>query len=172
MVAQTNHQTTKYAAENKWHSDLFMNREKPTQQKPHRVIFRSPLLSQQIVISKGITVPYTNLQLNPYPNIQLDLFCSNNFPFNTRLPSTWLINCVNPNTRLQSPTREVCWLQSSSVHPHDEDQEDAWSQNPMMHIHNNFFRRDELGWNFISDYKLFEQTLLNTCATCIYFDGP
>ena len=34
MVAQTNHQTTKYAAENKWHGDLFMNGEKPIQQNP------------------------------------------------------------------------------------------------------------------------------------------
>ena len=25
------------------------------------------LLSQKVVISKGITVPYSNLQLNPYP---------------------------------------------------------------------------------------------------------
>ena len=40
-----------------------------------------PLLSQQAVTSKGILVPYTNLQLNPYPNTQLDLFCSDNFPF-------------------------------------------------------------------------------------------
>ena len=29
-----------------------------------------PLLSQQAVTSKGISVPYTNLQLNPYPNTQ------------------------------------------------------------------------------------------------------
>ena len=36
----------------------------------------NPLLSKQAVTSKGITVPYTNLQLNPYPNTQLDLFCS------------------------------------------------------------------------------------------------
>ena len=36
------------------------------------------LLSQQAVKSKGISVPYTNLQLNPYPNTQLDLFCSDN----------------------------------------------------------------------------------------------
>ena len=36
------------------------------------------LLSQQAVTSKGITVPYTNLQLNPYPNTQLDLFCNDN----------------------------------------------------------------------------------------------
>ena len=131
-----------------------------------------PLLSQQVVISKGISIPHTNLQLNPYPNTQLDLFCSDNFPFDARLPSTWLTNCADPSTRLQSPTREGCWLQSSLVHPHDEDQEDAWSQNPMVHIHSNFFRRDELGRNFVSGYKLLEQTLLNTCATCIYFDGP
>ena len=41
----------------------------------------TPLLSQQAVTSKGIPVPYTNLQLNPYPNIQLDLFCSDNSSF-------------------------------------------------------------------------------------------
>ena len=39
------------------------------------------LLSKQTVISKGIPVPYTNLQLNPYPNTQLDLFCSDNLYF-------------------------------------------------------------------------------------------
>ena len=41
----------------------------------------NPLLSQQTITSKGIPVPYTNLQLNPYPNTQLDLFCSDNFSF-------------------------------------------------------------------------------------------
>ena len=41
------------------------------------------LLSQQAVTSKGTPVPYTNLQLNPYPNTQLDLFCSDNLSFST-----------------------------------------------------------------------------------------
>ena len=41
----------------------------------------NPLLSQQAVTSKRILVPYTNLQLNPYPNTQLDLFCSDNLSF-------------------------------------------------------------------------------------------
>ena len=100
-----------------------------------------PLLSQQAVTSKGILVPYTNLQLNPYPNIQLDLFCSDNFSFWCMAPSTCLTNCVDPSTRLQSPTREGCWLQSFSVHPNDEDPEDAWSQNPTVHKHSNFFTR-------------------------------
>ena len=48
--------------------------------------FENPLLSQQAVTSKGIPVLYTNLQLNPYPNTQLDLFCSDNLSFNARLP--------------------------------------------------------------------------------------
>ena len=39
------------------------------------------LLSQQAVTSKEILVPYTNLHLNPYPNAQLDLFCSDNLSF-------------------------------------------------------------------------------------------
>ena len=41
----------------------------------------NPLLSQQAVTSKGIPVPYTNIQMNPYPNTQLDLFCSENLSF-------------------------------------------------------------------------------------------
>ena len=35
-----------------------------------------------------------------------------------------------------------CWLQSSLVHPHDEDQEDAWSQNPKVQIHSNFSKKE------------------------------
>ena len=38
----------------------------------------NPLLSKQAVTSKGIPVSYTNLQLNFYPNTQLDLFYSDN----------------------------------------------------------------------------------------------
>ena len=41
----------------------------------------NPLLSKQEVTNKGILVPYTNLQLNHYPNTQLDLFCNDNLSF-------------------------------------------------------------------------------------------
>ena len=62
---------------------------------------KNPLLSKQTVTSKGIPIPYTNLQLNPYPNTQLDLFCSDNLSFKYTTPSTWLTNrCANPSTRL------------------------------------------------------------------------
>ena len=42
---------------------------------------KNSLLSKQAVRSKGISIPYTNLQLNPYPKTQLDLFYSDNFSF-------------------------------------------------------------------------------------------
>ena len=46
----------------------------------------NPLLSKQAVISKEIIIPYTNLQLNPYPNTQLDFFFIVTIsPFNARL---------------------------------------------------------------------------------------
>ena len=48
----------------------------------------NPLLSQQVDTSKGIPVPYTNLQLNLYPNTQLDLFCCDNLSFQCTTPST------------------------------------------------------------------------------------
>ena len=60
----------------------------------------NPLLSIQVVTSKGISVPYTNLQLNPYPNTQLDLFCSDNLSFQCTALSTWLTNYADTSTRL------------------------------------------------------------------------
>ena len=51
------------------------------------------LLSQQAVTSKEIPVPYTDLQLNSYPNTQLDLFCSNNLSFQWA-PNMWLTNSM------------------------------------------------------------------------------
>ena len=66
-----------------WHSNLFMNGENLQGKNPPSDDFKvttlkNPLLSQQIGTSKGISVPYTNLQFNPYHNTQINLFCSNN----------------------------------------------------------------------------------------------
>ena len=49
------------------------------------------LLSKQAVTSKWILVPYINLELNPYPNTQLDLFCSDN-PFFSMHGSQYVTN--------------------------------------------------------------------------------
>ena len=64
-------------------------------------------------------------------------------PFDARLPSTWLTNARISVHDFNHQLREGYWLQSSSVHPNDEDQEDAWSQNPTVHKYNNFFKNDE-----------------------------
>ena len=59
------------------------------------------LLSKQAVTSKGISVPYTNLQLNPYSNTQLDLFYSDNLSFQCTALSTWLTNrCTDLSMQL------------------------------------------------------------------------
>ena len=64
--------------ENKFDTgDLFMNWENHQGKTPpgefKDTIPENSLLSKQVVTNKGILVPYTNLQLNPYPNTQLDL---------------------------------------------------------------------------------------------------
>ena len=66
------------AAENKFDiGDLFMNGENHQDKTPSGEFKvttpTNSLLSKQAVTSKGIPVSYTNLQLNLYPNFQLDL---------------------------------------------------------------------------------------------------
>ena len=97
-----------------WYGDLFTNGETSKAKTPlgeFKVTTpENPLLSKQAVTSKRILVPYTNLQLNPilvpytnlqlnpYPNTQLDWFCSDNLSFQCK---TWLTNqCMDPNTWL------------------------------------------------------------------------
>ena len=74
MVAQTNHQLSKYAVENKVDTMIYLRIVKTSKAKipPGDIkvtTLENSLLSQQAVTSKGISVSYTNLQLNPYPNI-------------------------------------------------------------------------------------------------------
>ena len=75
----TNKSLTKLnAVENKFDTgDLFMNEENyrgKTLPGEFKVTTpKNPLLTKQTVTSKEILVLYTNLQLNPYPNTQLDL---------------------------------------------------------------------------------------------------
>ena len=75
------------------------------------MIFRSSLLKLHYYHNKRLQVReskyLTNLQLNPYSNTQLDLFCNDSSPFDARLPSTWLTNCADLSTWLQSPTKKV-----------------------------------------------------------------
>ena len=90
----------------------------------------------------NLTKYLTNLQLNPYPNTKSDLFCSDSSPFWCTAPK-YVTNVARiPVRDFKTPIWKDCWLQSSSIHPHDEDQKDAWSQNPTMQIHNNFSKKE------------------------------
>ena len=97
------------------------------------------LLSQQAITSKGIPVPYTNLQLKFYPNTQLDLFSSDNLSFQCAAPNTWLTNSMSGSQ--YSPTWERCWLQSSSVH-HTMKITKLLSYKPMGYKHSSFFKKN------------------------------
>ena len=101
----------------------------------------TPLLSQQAVTSKGIpsTLPTYSWTLIPIPNWTYFVVT---IPLSDAwLPSTWLTVAWIPVRNFNNTNWEDCRLQSSSVHPHNEDQKDAWSQNPTVQIHSNFFKR-------------------------------
>ena len=104
-------------------------------------ILENPLLSQQAVTSKGISVPYTNLQLNPYPNTQLDLFCSDNLSFQCTAPNMWLTNqCTDPSTWLTTNLRRMLAAKFfNSLHV--ENQETSWLQNPTAYKRSSFLKR-------------------------------
>ena len=111
MVTQTNHHKLNMQRKINWHGDLFTNGEKLNGKNPTGWFLghhsRTPLLSQQAVTSKGIpsTLPTYSWTLTLIPNWTCSVVT---FPsFDTRLPSTWLINCADLSTRLQSPTKKV-----------------------------------------------------------------
>ena len=49
----------------------------------------------------------TNLQLNHYPNTQLDLFCSDSSPFWCTTPKYVTNQLRDPSTWLQTPTKKI-----------------------------------------------------------------
>ena len=103
--------------------------------------FENSQLSQA-VISKGISLPYTNLQLNIYLNTQLDLFCSDNLSFSMH-GSQYVTNQFDvqiPIRGLLTNLRKMLATKFFSS-SNDEDHEAPWLQNPTMYKHSNFFKR-------------------------------
>ena len=150
---------------------------KPTWQKPHRVILRSPLPRIHYYHNKRLQVkesqyliPTYSWTLTPIPNWTCSIVTISSFQCTA--PSTWLTNCADPSTWLQSPTRKGCWLQNSSVY-HMMKIEKLLGYKTLWCI--NIATSSQERWtraNFVSGHNLHEQTLLNTCATCVTFDDP
>ena len=130
---------------NKWHGDLFTNEEKPNGKNPTKWFSGHHSRNSTIITTSGYkqgipsTLPTYSWTLTPIPNRTCSVMTV--FLSNARLPSTWLTVAQIPVRDFKTPIWKDCWLQNSSVHPHNEDREDAWSQNPTVQIHSNFFKR-------------------------------
>ena len=124
------------------------------------------LLSKQAVTSKGIPVPYTNLQLNPYHNTQLDLFCNNNLSFSMHgsqyvtnqwytTPSTWLAHQLEEHVGCKVLQFITWWRSrnSSVTKPY------GIQTNRLLQ------EKDELGKILSAVTICMNKTLLHTCAT-------
>ena len=132
-----------------------------------------PLLSQQAVTSKGISVPYTNLQLNPYPNTRLDLLYSDNFSFWCMAPSTWLTNrCVNSSTQLDHQLKKdvgckvIQFIQMMKI-------KNLLGHKTLRCINTAVSSRKR--WtraNSISGHNLHEQDFASHLCNFATFDGP
>ena len=90
---------------------MFTNGENLTTKTPpddfQVTTLETPLLSQQAVTSKIIssTLPTYSWTFTPIPNWTCSIVT---VPlFYARLPNTWLTNCANPSTQLQSPTKKI-----------------------------------------------------------------
>ena len=106
------------------------------------ITLENSLLSQQVVTRKGIPVPYTNLQLNPYPNTQLDLFCSDNLSFSMH-DSQHMTNQFDVQILvcgLLTNLRKMLAAKFFSS-SHNQDYETPWSQSPTVYKHRSFFKR-------------------------------
>ena len=150
---------------------IFLRIGKITKVKPHQVNLRSPLprihyyQNKQLQVKESqYLIPTYSWTLTPIPNWTCSIV--------TNSPSTWLTNCANASTRLQSPTREGCWLQSSSVHHTIKIKKLLGYKT--LRCTNTAASSQEI-WtraNPVSNHNLLEQILLNTCATCSTFNDP
>ena len=131
--------------ENKWHGDLFTNGEKPNGKNPTGWFLGHHSRNSTMITTSGYkqgilsTLPTYSWTLTPIPNRTCSVVTVS--LSDAQLPSTWLMVARIPVHDFKSPIWKDCWLQNSLVHPHDEDPEDAWSQNPMVQIHSNFSKR-------------------------------
>ena len=127
------------------------------------------LLSKQAVTCKGISVPYTNLQLKSYPNVQLDLFCIDNLSFQCTAPNTWLTNCANPSKRLDHQLEKDVGYKFLLFITEWRSRSCLVTKPYGVQTQQLLQEKDELGQILSLVTICMNKTLFHTCAT---FDGP
>ena len=101
---------------------------------------KTPLLSQQAVTSQGIpsTLPTYSWTLTPIPNWTCSVVT---VPlFDARLSSTWLTNYADPVCDFKHQLRRLLAAKFFSSSTRWRSRR-CWSQNCMVQIHRNFFKR-------------------------------
>ena len=130
--------------------------------------FENSLLSQQVVTSKGILVPYTNLQLNPSPIPNWTYSIVTIPPLQCTNPSTWLTNrCVDPSMQLNHQLKKVVCckvLQFISLSIQWRSQISLVTKPNSVQTQQLLQEKDELG-QILSPITLYmNKTLSHTCA--------
>ena len=138
--------------------------------KPHRVIFRSPLLKLHYYHNKWLQARnpkyLTNLQLNPYPNTQLDLFYSDSSPFWCTAPKYVTNGWADPSTRLQNTNLKILLVAKILQFIHMMKTRKMLGHKTMQ-IHSNFFKRKR--WTRSRTLSSVTICLNKVCSMCVQF---
>ena len=132
----------------------------------------NPLLSKQVVISKRIPVPYTNLQLNhyPIPNWTCSVMTISHVHCTTL--NTWLINCADPSTQLNHELEKNVGCRVFQFITRWRSRNSLVTKPYGVQTQQLLQKKDELGQVLSLITICINKTFLHTCVTCVTFDGP
>ena len=150
---------------------------KPTRQKPHQVILRSPLPKFHYYHNKWLQVKESQYlilvyswTLTPIPN--WTCFVLTISPFDARLPvRDWpieriLVRDFKHQLEKVVDCKVLQFFQTMKI-------KKMLGYKTLQCTNITTSSHERWTWaNSISGHNLLEQTLLNTCATCEHFDGP
>ena len=161
-----------------WHGDLFMNGWKPTWQKPHRVILRSPLLrihyyqNKQLQVKESqYLIPTYSWTVTPIPNLTCSVVTI--FHFQCTALNTWLTNrCVDPSKWLDHQLEKdvgckvLQFIKMMKI-------KKLFGHKTLRYTNTAAFSIER--WtrpNFVSSHNLHEQDFSSHLCNCETFDGP
>ena len=129
-------------------------------------------LSQQAITNKRIlsTLPTYSWTLTPIPNWTCFVVI---VPLSdAQLPSTWLTNCADPSTWLQSPTKKVVGCKVLQfIHTMKIKKMLGYRTLWCKDTATSSRERDELGQEPCLWSQFAWKSFLNACATCVPFYG-
>ena len=149
---------------------------KTWRQKPHRVIFRSLLPKLHYYHNKRLQARnpkyLSNLQLNPYPNTQSNLFCSDNFPFWCTTPK-YVTNKLHGSQYATSrtPTKKIVGCKVLQFIHMMKIKKMLGHKTLRCKYTTTSPRKRWTRSKTVSGHNFLEQSLLNACANCVPFDG-